>query len=106
MPRQCRLGDQSVVPVDTHERNCCPHRCVGPAIQGSPDVMVNCMPALRVTDNGVHSTCCGTNTWIATTGSTTVFINNLPAHRMFDEDMHCGGIGYMMEASHDVYVGG
>lgn len=106
MPGQSRLGDQSFVPVDTHLKNCCPHACKGPAIRGSPNVFVNFLPALRVTDNGTHATCCGANTWIATKGSSTVFINSLPAHRLFDEDMHCGGLGYMIEASPDVIVGG
>lgn len=74
-------------------------------MKGSPDVDVNNKPALRVTDSGVHSTCCGSNTWIAMKGSSTVLINNLPAHRLFDQDKHCGGMGFMIEASSDVFVG-
>ncbi len=38
-------------------------------------------------------------------GSETVLINNLQAHRLFDLDEHCGGMGYMVEASEDVFVG-
>lgn len=68
--------------------------------------MVNNMPALRVTDTGIHAACCGPNTWVAIEGSTTVFINNLPAHRLNDQDMHCGGLGFMIEGSPDVLVGG
>jgi uncharacterized Zn-binding protein involved in type VI secretion len=78
---------------------------IGPAVEGSPDVFVNMMPALRVTDTGIHSACCGPNTWIAKEGSNVVLINNLPAHRMFDQDIHCGGPGFMVEGSDDVYVG-
>jgi hypothetical protein len=48
---------------------------------------------------------CGPNTWIAVTGRVTVMIKNLPAHRMLDTDMHCGGVGFMTEASEDVFVG-
>ena len=73
---------------------------------GSQNVMVNSRPALRVTDNGVHSHCCGPNTWVAVKGSMTVLINNLQAHRLNDADQHCGGPGYMIEGSPDVLVGG
>ena len=38
-------------------------------------------------------------------GSTTVLINNLQAHRLYDLDQHCGGPGFMVEASPDVFVG-
>lgn len=106
MQPQARVGDQSQVPVDVHGSACCPHTAVGPAIQGSPDVLVNNQPALRVTDTGVHAACCGPNIWVATQGSSSVFINNLPAHRLNDEDQHCGGIGFMIEGSPDVLVGG
>lgn len=106
MPGQCRVGDKSQVPADAHGCPACPHPAVGPAIKGSPTVMVNGRPALRVTDNGVHAACCGPNTWIAAKGSGTVLINNLPAHRMGDTDTHCGGVGVMIEASTNVMVGG
>jgi len=106
MAKQSRLGDRSLVPADSHGRLCCPHECIGPAETGSPDVDVNGRAALRVTDTGIHATCCGPNTWIATQGSATVFINNLAAHRLGDADQHCGGPGYMIEGSDDVLVGG
>ena len=63
MPPQGRLGDKSNVPVDAHGCPACPHPAVGPAIVGSPDVMVNKRPALRVGDKGIHAACCGPNTW-------------------------------------------
>jgi uncharacterized Zn-binding protein involved in type VI secretion len=107
MQPQSRLGDQSLVPADNHHK-CprCAHVCVGPAETGSFNVMVNTLPALRVTDSGVHSHCCGPNTWVAVAGSKTVMINNLPAHRLGDQDMHCGGPGYMIQGSANVLVGG
>lgn len=107
MQPQSRLGDNSLVPADTHHK-CpgCPHRCIGPAETGSPDVNVNNRPALRVTDSGIHSHCCGPNTWVAVSGSQTVIINNLPAHRLGDYDRHCGGPGYMIQGSPDLLVGG
>jgi uncharacterized Zn-binding protein involved in type VI secretion len=66
---------------------------------------VNGKAALRVTDQGVHSHCCGPNTWQAVEGSQTVFFNNLEAHRLGDRDQHCGGPGQMVEGSPDVLVG-
>ena len=105
-PAQCRLGDKSKVPSCSHGCPGCPHTCVGPAVAGSPDVFVNGLPAIRVGDPGVHSSCCGPNTWKATKGSGTVFINGKKAHRKGDADKHCGGNGKMIEGSPDVFTGG
>lgn len=79
---------------------------MGPAETGSPNVSVNNRPALRVSDTGSHSQCCGPNTWVAVAGSQTVSINNLQAHRLNDRDQHCGGPGYMIQGSPDMMVGG
>jgi len=106
MPPQARLGDKSNVPADAHGCPACPHPCVGPAIKGSPDVMVNGRPAVRVTDKGIHMACCGPNQWQAAAGSGTVMINNLAAHRLGDQDTHCGGTGQMIEGSNNVITGG
>lgn len=106
MPPQGRLGDKSHAPADVHGCVACPHPVIGPAIQGSPDVLVNNLPALRVGDMGIHAPCCGANMWTAVKGSATVFINNMPAHRMGDDDQHCGGMGKLIEGSPDVLVGG
>lgn len=106
MPPQGRLGDKSFVPVDAHGCLVCPHPAIGPAIQGSPNVLVNYRPALRVGDPGTHAACCGPNTWTAQTGSGTVLINGRPAHRQGDMDAHCGGIGHLIEGSMNVIVGG
>ena len=77
-----------------------------PAISGSPDVNCNGRPALRVDDNGVHSSCCGSNTWVAQAGSSTVFINNKKSHRKDDATKHCGGMGKLIQGSPTVIVGG
>ena len=106
MPPQGRLGDKSQAPVDAHDCLGCPHSVIGPAITGSPNVMVNFRPALRVGDKGIHAPCCGPNMWTAVKGSATVMINNQPAHRMGDTDQHCGGIGFLVEGSPDVISGG
>ena len=106
MPKQARLGDQAHVPADAHGCLGCPHPCTGPARTGSTDVLVNNKPAVRVTDQGVHSGCCGPNKWTATKGSATVIINGLKAHRLSDQTTHCGGMGTTIEGSEDVIVGG
>lgn len=106
MPPQARIGDKSNVPVDVHGCPACPHPAVGPAIQGSPNVNVNSMPAVRVGDKGVHAACCNTNMWTAAAGSGTVMINNMAAHRLGDQDTHCGGTGQMIEGSGNVITGG
>ena len=105
MPAAARLGDKSKVESDSHGCVNCPHPAVGPAIKGSADVLINKKPAVRVGDQGVHSSCCGGNTWVAKDGSGTVFINGKKAHRKDDADTHCGGNGKMIEGSSDVNVG-
>ncbi len=106
MPPQGRLGDKSNAPADAHGCPACPHPVIGPAIIGSPNVLVNHRPALRVGDTGIHTACCGPNTWIATKGSGSVFINGKPAHRLGDTDQHCGGVGQLIEGSNNVITGG
>ena len=107
MPEQCRISDLSKAPVDAHGCPICPHpNPQGPAIKGSPNVNVDKLPALRVTDKGIHVACCGTNTWTAAAGSGTVMINNLQAHRKGDLDNHCGGVGTMQTGSGTVTTGG
>ena len=106
MPEMGRLGDKSEAKADAHGCPGCPHDTTGPAVMGSPDVLVNSKPALRIGDMGIHAACCGPNMWVATLGSGTVFINGRPAHRKGDLDMHCGGIGKLTEGSDDVLVGG
>ena len=105
MPPQGRLGDKAQVPLDAHGCPACPHPAIGPAIQGSPTVLVNKLPALRVDDPGIHTACCGTNSWTAIQGSATVFINGKAAHRFGDENRHCGGIGRLIQGSPNVIVG-
>ena len=95
-----------MVPADAHGCPKCPHTAVGPAVMGSPDVITNGRPSLRVQDPGGHAVCCGPNTWVCMTGSGTVMINNKAAHRMGDQDKHCGGMGQLIEGSTNVITGG
>lgn len=105
MPGACRLGHMAEAQADAHGCIACPHHVKGPATTGSPDVKINNMPALRVTDMGVHAPCCGPNMWSAGKGSGTVTINFLPAVREGDMTQHCGGVGQMVEGSQDVIIG-
>ncbi len=106
MPPMGRLGDKSRAPADAHGCPGCPHNVVGPAVTGAVFTFVNNRPALRVSDMGIHAACCGPNIWTAAMGSATVFIEFLPAHRKGDLDLHCGGLGKLIEGSPDVDVGG
>jgi len=106
MPPQGRVSDLAQAPADAHGCLACPHLVVGPGIQGSPDVLVNSLPALRVGDPGIHAPCCDGNTWNAQMGSKTVFINGMGAHRMGDMTKHCGGVGQLITGSPNVLVGG
>jgi uncharacterized Zn-binding protein involved in type VI secretion len=106
MPAAGRVGDKSKVPADAHACAACPHTAVGAAVSGSPNVNVNRLPALRASDKGVHTACCGPNTWVAVQGSSSVFINSLAAHRKGDSDQHCGGMGQLIEGSPNVNFGG
>ncbi len=106
MPPQGRVGDLAQCVADAHGCLACPHNVIGPGVQGSPDVLVNGLPALRVGDPGVHAPCCDGNTWNAQTGSATVMINNKGAHRQGDMTKHCGGVGTLTNGSPDVLVGG
>jgi uncharacterized Zn-binding protein involved in type VI secretion len=105
MPKVCRVGDNANCPADSHGKNCCPHNVTGPAVQGSPDVIVNGNPVLRIGDPGVHAACCGSNTWACAEGSSTVMINGIPLVRLGDATSHCGGTGKMVAASPDVIAG-
>ena len=105
MPPQARLGDKALIPADAHGCVSCPHTASGPAVAGSPNVNVNGRPAIRVDDPGIHTACCGGNTWNAQTGSKSVFINGKPAHRLGDVVRHCGGVGKCIEGSGNVFVG-
>jgi len=105
VPGQGRLGDKAQVEADAHGCPGCPHPGVGPGIAGSPDVNVNGKPALRTDDPGIHTACCGPNTWTALKGSATVLINGKAAHRKDDATKHCGSVGKLIEGSSDVIVG-
>jgi uncharacterized Zn-binding protein involved in type VI secretion len=105
MPPQGRLGDKAQAPIDTHGCPGCPHSVIGPAVIGSPTVMVNKRPALRVGDIGVHAACCGPNTWTAQRGCLTVMINGQAAFRQGDTSRHCDGMGQLVEGSPNVIVG-
>lgn len=105
MPGAGRVGDSAQNPRDSHNCPACPHEASGPGTEGSPNVLINNRAALRVGDHGVHSSCCGPNTWEATRGAPGVFINGERAHRIDDTVRHCGGNGKLVGGSDNVLIG-
>ena len=104
MPAAARVGDLARNPSDSQGNDCCPHDVIGAAVQGSPNVFIEGRAALRVGDPGVHSRCCGPNTWLCAEGSPNVFINSIPAVRLHDVTSHCGGDGTMVTGSSHVFI--
>ena len=108
MPAAARQKDISKNPSDSHGCLVCPHSVSGPAVSGSENVVVAGNPQLRANgaDNGTHSSCCGSNTWVTMAGSKTVFVNDLPAVRLGDSTQHCGGTGAIVTGADNVIIGG
>lgn len=100
-----RLGDLARAEADSHGCPACPHPVTGRAISGSPNVLFEDKPALRLGDTGLHAACCGTNTWRAIRGAPGVFINDKPVHRIGDATQHCGGNGKLSTGSRTILVG-
>lgn len=100
-----RVGDIAFCPSDSHGCPGCAHPVQGPAIQGSPNVLINDLPALRVGDPGIHAACCGGNKWKAKEGASTVIVNNKKIFRLNDPTKHCGGDGTLVGGSPNVLVG-
>ncbi|MBO5753024.1 MAG: PAAR domain-containing protein [Proteobacteria bacterium] len=103
MPPAVRISDLALVAGDAHGCLICPHVCIGPVINGSPDVTINGLPAVREGDPGIHAVCCGPNTYSTAEGSGNVFVNGKPLVRMFDKTSHCGGDGKMITGSPTVF---
>jgi len=106
MPAASKVKDIGHVPSDSHGNICCSHSCSGPAISGSRNTYVNGQQVLRIGDPGVHSSCCGANTFVTAEGSTTVTVNDIPVCRLGDTTTHCGGTGSLVTGSYNVYIGG
>ena len=105
MPPVSTLTHQSRNPADGHGKICCSHSVIGPAVTSSPDTRAGSLGVLRVGDAGVHSSCCGPNTWACMAGSASVFCNGRPVVRLGDATAHCGGMGTMVEGYATVLVG-
>jgi uncharacterized Zn-binding protein involved in type VI secretion len=100
-----RVGDISICQSDSHGCPSCPHVVSGPATTGSSDVLINNAEALRFGDSGKHSSCCGSNEWVATEGAAGVLVNDRPIHRKQDHTRHCGGVGALSSGSPNVLIG-
>ncbi len=100
-----KLGDLAHCPNCAHGCNACPHDVKGPIISGSPTVTIDGLPAARKGDKGIHSACCGSNTFEITGGDPTVLIDGKPAARVGDETAHCGGnLGKIMGPAERYYA--
>lgn len=91
------VGDLAKCQEDNHGCKECPHTVQGPIITGSPTVDIRERPAARKGDIGVHSSCCGPNTFTIIEGDPKVLIDGIPAARLKDKTQHCGGIGMIIE---------
>jgi uncharacterized Zn-binding protein involved in type VI secretion len=101
-----RVGDRARCPEDRHDCAKCAHDVIGPAVDGSPDVLINNKSALRIGDPGIHASCCGDNSWfVEQGGSTQIVINGRPAAVLGSSTRHCGGTGAIVQASDDVLTG-
>jgi uncharacterized Zn-binding protein involved in type VI secretion len=94
MPGICRMTiDVHFNPLDVCGCDDCPHAVYGHATTGSSVVFVDEYPALRANgvDVGVHTGCCGSNTWATKDGSPVVFVDGHPVVRNGDANVCCGG---------------
>ncbi|MFT5684578.1 MAG: putative Zn-binding protein involved in type VI secretion [Myxococcota bacterium] len=105
MPPVSRVGDNAHCPADAHGCTACAHPVTGPGINGSPNILINSQPPLRIGDPGTHAACCGPNTWVVAQGSSTVSFNDIPVARLGDTTTHCGGIGSLIVGSPNVIIG-
>lgn len=101
-----RLSDTAFIGGDAHGCLCCAHPCTGPVVQASPNVFINGLPVARKGDPGVHSGCCGANTFVCKGCSSTVKVNGKGVARLGDATTHCGGSGKLTKGSPNVFVGG
>lgn len=104
MPPAVRLSDKAACPADKHGCPACPHPTFGPAVNGSTDVFINKLAAIRLDDPGIHMACCGPNQWQVAKGSPSVYVNGKPLARMGDKTKHCGGDGAFIIGSPNVFA--
>lgn len=78
--------------------------CPTPMVSGAFTVLVDCLPATRMTDKALFHVCVGEGAQpTAIMGSMQCFMECLPAFRM-SESLSCGDI--LMQGSMDCFVGG
>lgn len=98
--------------TDPAQGNCahgcaiCPHPVAGVIVSGSPNVLINGLPAARKDDKGLHAPCCAANNFTVSGGSSTVLVNGKPLARSGDATSHCGGTGTISTGSPTVIAGG
>ena len=88
-------------PACAHGCPACPHPVKGPITAGSPTVLLGGQPAARKGDPGIHSACCGANSYEIVEGDPNVLIDGRPAARVGDKTKHCGGAGKIISNSYN-----
>ena len=105
MPEAARVGDHAKGDPHAHGCPACPHPVQGPILTGCATVLINGLPAARVSDIGVAAACCGPNMYEIKMGSNTVFIDGKAAARKDDMTLHCNtGNGKIIMGSPDVII--
>lgn len=92
MANAARLFDPVFCAADVHGPPWWPlvFAVQGIFLEGSPNVTVNSLPAVRLGDGGPHVACCGPNRFVASSGHAKVTINSKPAVGDDNTTLHCG----------------
>lgn len=106
MHKTTTICDKSQCTTYMYDCSVYPNPVHAPTLSGSPDLLINGKPGLRVGNNGIHASCYPADTWQVIEGSPNVSMNGKPSHRLDDEDQHSGEIGRMMEGSPNVFMNG
>lgn len=106
-PPAARVQDNAQSQPHVHNPQAGARLAVGSILTGSPDVLINGRPAVRVQDSGTAAGCGGPGDFTIIKGSATVLINGHPAARMGDRTLHCGmAPGTIIQGSPTVLIGG
>ena len=107
MPPVTRANLDTHSGICSHGLLCCPHSVSGVFIQGSPNVLTNGRPTVRLND-ALVSSCphCGGVGGRASSASGTVFANGRGVVRAGDSVVYPGGGGTVNNGSPNVNAGG
>src|SRR4030095_13935421 len=91
----------------TDPSTCDPDGTDGPSNDGSANVLINTLPALRVMDTGTYPSSCasGASAWHVVEGSQTVLVNKRELVAEGHATLHPHGPGKMKRIGTNVFVG-